>query len=204
MTHKILKSSIANDPDFAVRVAAHAKEMRDWRAQMKLAAEHKGNDKIPEIERYVERPRPAEHPLVEMAVNENDEVDFAIIGPPAEQVLFDKKKALLLAIERSEAAAFEKVIPAGKMRIIQLRKSEIAASDAALVERAMREIDVERETLLAINLKRNAVLSRKPGGIIGTIVQSITGHSAADKAELNSLDQQVADQSKVVKQREDA
>lgn len=131
MTQKILKSTIAGFTDFGVMVAAHAKEMRDWRAQMKLAAEHKGNDKIAPIDRYVERPVPTAHPLVESAVNESDDVDYEVVddGPTADQVLKAKKSLLTQAVLDAERRARLTVVPAGKQRAFSIRLGDVTADD---------------------------------------------------------------------------
>lgn len=212
MPHKILKSAIAGITGFEVAVAAHAKEMRDWRAQMRIAAEHKGNDNIPGIERYVERPMPRAHIIVESAVNENDEADFEIVddGPTPDQILAAKKKVLVGLVTRAETAEIEKVFPEAKMRLIEYRKSDIAASDAAIIDLALRNVDAERNKLLSLTLQRDAIavkINREKPGVIGSIVNAVTGpskSSIADEAALNDLDQQVSDQAQAMKQAEAA
>src|SRR5258708_28434553 len=72
MAHKIMKSAIDGIPDFAVKVAAHAREMRDWRAHMgRVAADEMSG--VPREDAHHPFPAPRAHQLVEAAVNENED-----------------------------------------------------------------------------------------------------------------------------------
>ncbi len=205
MTHNILKSVLSGIPNFSVRAAAHAKEMRDWRAQMKLAAEHKGNDSIPMAERYVERPRPREAPLIEAAVNENDEVDFAIVddGPTPAQALAFKKAAIAREVERAEGEAIDVVMPPGKMRLTGFRRTDVTASDVAILNAAQKNIDAELQKFLDLETKRLGMANKPKPGIISAVVKAVAGPSEADLADeaaLKAIEQESADQDRRVLQ----
>lgn len=149
MTHPILKSVINAIPDFAVRAAAHALEMRHWRAHSARVKTDAKNPDLPAIDRHVGYPAPSEHPIVMSAVNEADEVDFEVVddGPTPEQLLRARKNELLAAVSRTEHGAIDAVIPPGKRRMLDMRETDIRAADA------------ERATLL-----RN---SEQGGGLLG-------------------------------------
>jgi hypothetical protein len=134
MTVKILKSSIAAFRDFEVQVAAHAAEMKNWRAHM---ARVKSDDAsgVTGIERHWPLVRPAAHPLIESAVNEKDEVDFELVddGPTPEQILRQKKDQILHEICRLEQSAIADIVPVGKRRLMNLQENSILTAHAARV-----------------------------------------------------------------------
>jgi hypothetical protein len=142
MTQKINKSAMAGIPDFGPRVAAHAHEMRQWRAQMKNAAEHKVNPPAAAIDMYVERPMPREDHVVESAVNEKDEADFEIVddGPTPTQMLQAKKNALLHKLAQAEHEAGVAIFPNGKRRMAGLRRENIEAADKARIDKLIQEL----------------------------------------------------------------
>lgn len=214
MPYKVLKSVASQFPDLGVRAAKHAQEMRDWRAQMAIADKHRGDDSIPVLERYVDRPRPTEIALVEAAVNEDDQVDYEVVddGPTPAQVLAGKKVAIIGLISRTEAAEVEKLVPPAKVRLVEFRRADVAVADGEIIARAMRAVDDERGALLGLNarhqeeiagaiqvvederrrlhelmVKLDAAASGVEAarpGIIGAIVQSITAPSQKLAASL--------------------
>jgi hypothetical protein len=132
MTYRVLKSQI--QADFEVAVAAHALEMRNWRAHMASVRADEGKPDLPAIERHVAYPRPSAHPLVEAAVNENDVADYEVVNddPTPMQVLQSKKNDLLRAVSAAEAAAIAAIVPLGKRRALNLRENDIREADAKL------------------------------------------------------------------------
>jgi hypothetical protein len=217
MTHKIAKSDVDKIRDFALRVVAHAKEMRDWRAQMKLVDEHSNDPSIPEIERYVKRPMPREDSLIEAAVNEHDEVAYEVVddGPSPGHVLAMKKIAMIELITRAEMSEIEKIAPCAKQRLVAFRRNDVAASDAAIIDRAMRSaadeqqklldlrhqheveihksigaLEVERNKLDALNRQRGALaikMAAEAPGILGKGVQMVVGPTPSAVADAAAM-----------------
>jgi hypothetical protein len=132
MKQQIPASAIAGIKGFSVVAAAHASEMKSWRAHTARVAEDKKND-VPIERRHVAYPRPRAHPLVESAVDENDEVNFEIIddGPTAEEKLAARKAELLHAVSIAENKAIDAVVPLGKRRLFNLREAAILEADRA-------------------------------------------------------------------------
>lgn len=207
---KIAKSVAASIPDFELRVAAHASEMREWAAQMKIAKEHEGNDKIPPLERYVERPRPREADVVESAVNEANDAEYEIVddGPTPAQRLEARRAELAAAVSRAEEAEVAKVISPLKVRLHEIRRSDIAASDAALIQGAMRDVDAERVKFTDLSQRHfdaAARLAAKPG-IIGAVIKAVVGKSddvVLLEAQEKELSARMATQAGRVKDAED-
>jgi hypothetical protein len=137
---KILKSAADGVPDFEVKVAAHASELKSWRAHMSRFGEDEKNG-VTGIEKHWPLQRPTAHPLVETAVNESDDAAYEIVddGPSIEQVLAAKKADLLTLVSAAERAAIEAVVPAGKRRLFNLRESDIRNADAACAGKLMSE-----------------------------------------------------------------
>ena len=130
MKQPIPASAIAGIKDFSVAAAAHASELKAWRAHMDRVADDRKND-VP-IERcHVAYPRPRAHPLVERAVDEKDEVNFEIVddGPTAEEKLAARKAELLSEVSIAENKAIDAVVPPGKRRLFNLRESAIQSAD---------------------------------------------------------------------------
>jgi hypothetical protein len=98
MTQKIPASAIAGITNFAVAAASHAVETKAWRAHMARVADDQRND-VPIERRHVAYPRPRAHPMIERAIDENDEVNFEVIddGPTAAELLAARKTELLNA-----------------------------------------------------------------------------------------------------------
>lgn len=121
---KIPKSRIWTS--FAADVAAHAKEMGDWRAHMKRVDADEKNG-VTGIAKHMAHPRPSAHPLVESAVNEHDVADFEIVddGPTSAQRLAAKKAELLGRVSQAERAAVNAVLPIGKRRLFDMREQDI-------------------------------------------------------------------------------
>jgi hypothetical protein len=128
---KIAKSQLP--PGFDVMVAAHAHEMKNWRAHMARVADDEKNG-VTGIDRHVSYPQPEAHPMVAAAVNENDEPDYEIVddGPTPAQIFEAKKAALLNAVSQAEFAAIEAVVPMGKRRMFAYRETAILAADQQL------------------------------------------------------------------------
>lgn len=131
MTARILKSSLAGFADFAATAATHAVEMKNWRAHMARVQQDEAAG-VTGIDRHWPHPRPSAHPLVEAAVNENDEMDFEIVddGPTPDQVLRARKNELLGEVYRLEQIAIAAIVPPGKRRFLNLRESEIVSDHA--------------------------------------------------------------------------
>jgi hypothetical protein len=132
MKKQIPASAIAGIKGFSVAAAAHASEMKSWRAHTARVAEDKKND-VPIERRHVAYPRPRAHPLVESAVDENDEVNFEIVddGPTAEEKLASRKAELFYAVTVAENKAIDAVIPLAKRRLFNLREAAILEADRA-------------------------------------------------------------------------
>lgn len=129
MTHKVLKSKAPPNLEFAV--AAHAVEMRQWRDHMKRVADDRKNG-VPVAQAHMAYPRPAAHPVVEAAVNEECEPDFDIVddGPTPAQVFAARKAELFVQVSIAEAAALAAVVPPGKRRLFVMRENDIRNADA--------------------------------------------------------------------------
>jgi hypothetical protein len=143
MTYRIAKSQIF--PGFEVAIAAHAKEMRDWRAHMIRVREDENNG-VTGIDRHVAHPRPGAHPLVEAAVNENDVADYEIVddGPTPEQILTSKKNNLMNDVSVAEASAIAAISPPlGKQRLLSMRENDIRVADGKIMD------EIQRPGLLA-------------------------------------------------------
>lgn len=135
MTQQIMKSQITGFPDFAGAAAAHAVEMRDWRAHMERVRADEAAG-ITGIEKHHPLKRPIAHPLVEAAVNERDEADFEIgdDGPTEDQILAARKYELLLQVTRLEQEALAAVVPIGKRRLFNFRETDIRSADSELAQ----------------------------------------------------------------------
>lgn len=129
MTHRIPRSALS--PGFEAAVAAHALEMRNWRAQEAAVAADRVAGVDPAI-RHVSYLRPSAHPMVAASVNEKDAADYMIVedGPTPAQILHAKKNELLGAVARAETDAIAAVIPAGKRRLMNLRENDIRSADS--------------------------------------------------------------------------
>lgn len=131
MTVKILKSEADRIPDFAMRVATHAHNMKNWRAHMARVKADEGSE-LPPLQRHQAYDPPVDDKTVAGAVNENDEADYQIVddGPSQDQILRMKKNHLLGAVHQAEVAAIEAIVPAGKRRYLNLIENDIRAGDA--------------------------------------------------------------------------
>lgn len=131
MTFKILKSQMPEG--FEVSVAAHALEMRNWRAHMaRVKADQDAN--VEPAKRHVGYDRPMAHLTVAAAVNENDAADYELIddSPTPDQILVAKKIYLLNAVSVAEDTAITAILPsAGKRRLFDIREGDIRSADAA-------------------------------------------------------------------------
>jgi hypothetical protein len=211
MTTKIPKSATLAIPDFELRVAAHAKEMRDWAAQMRLARQHAGDDSIPPLERYVERPMPRELPIIESAVDEDGMPAFEVVddGPTPAQLLGVRRAELAAEVAKREAEEMEKIFPALRSRMTEVRRQDVAASDARIIGEAMRKADDERVKLTELSQRHFRASQRAAAraGLVGAIMRAIVGKSAdaaAAEAEARELEPVVSWQADAVSTAEAA
>ena len=132
MTRKVYKSQIG--PGFEATVAAHAKEMRDWREHMgRVAADERAG--VTGINKHVPYHRPTHHPMILKSVNENDQADYVIIddSPTPEEILESKKMALHGQLAEAERIAIVAIVPPAKARAFNLRENDINVADSKLV-----------------------------------------------------------------------
>ena len=141
--------------DFQSAVASYAAELVHWRdREAKIAAQPPLPSK-PQLgdfitseeyaaafhdwqtkanEHFHPVPKPAAHPDIVAAVNDDGHVDFEVVNddPTEEEVLRGKKNELLNRIHVAEQAAIEKALPPpGKRRLANLRETEIQQADDA-------------------------------------------------------------------------
>lgn len=130
---KIPKSQADRVPDFEVNVAAHASEMKAWRAHMQRVADDEKNG-VTGIDKHWPLHRPVAHPLVAQAVDENDQAAYEIVddGPTSTQILAAKKMELTTKVSAAEQEAIAQVAPLGKRRLFNLRENDIRNADAAV------------------------------------------------------------------------
>lgn len=161
MKHQILASEIAGIADFPAGAAAHAVEMKAWRAhQRRVEADQKNG--VPKAEAHWPQPQPRAHPLVERAVDENDEANFEIVDDLPDP-LIAKKAQLLDQVSRAEVAAIAAVAPPGKRRLHALRENDIRAADGRLfAELQAGNGGILRSALSADEMQRAVVDARNP------------------------------------------
>ena len=143
MKQKIPASAIVGIEDFAGKAAAHAVEIKAWRAHMRRVTEDKENGVTVELA-HAPYPRPRANPLVERAVNENDEANFEIVddGPTEAQKLAAGKATLIDEVLRTERSAKDAIAPATKLRFYNLRENDIRAADARRREAALSNVSL--------------------------------------------------------------
>lgn len=128
MRARVLRSEIirAGIQDFAAAAVSHAAEMKAWRDQERRVEEDRKNDVSLES-RHVSYPKPRSHPLVELAIDENDAAVFDIVedGPSTEEILAAKKLELLAAVTTAEMRAKHSIVPPGKQRLFNRRAAEL-------------------------------------------------------------------------------
>lgn len=163
MTHKIPKSVAGSD--FEVRVAAHAKEIRDWKEQMAKVKSQANDPKISTIDRWVSRHKPTEHEHIMAAVNDDGLADFVLVddGPSPEQALEAKKNNLINLVTVAEQAAINAVVPRGKVRMFNIREGDIREADRTRIRPGLADavkaavgINVQPKTDDAIEKARPA------------------------------------------------
>ena len=88
---------------------------------MARVAEDQEKEDVPIEMRHVAYPRPRAHPLVERAVDENDEVNFDIVddGPTTAELLAARKAVLLSEVSIAENKAIDAVVPTGETAFLQ-------------------------------------------------------------------------------------
>jgi len=163
MKQKILRSSIAEIKDFAAAAATHAVEMKAWRSHMKRVDEDRKKD-VPFERRHVAYPKPRSHPIVESAVDENDEANFEIVddGPSAAEKLAERKTNLIHQILLAEQSAKAALVPIGKLRLYNLRENDIVIADAERAAAAAGERTVIDKVLGRKDVKQTVEASRPP------------------------------------------
>lgn len=127
MKHKVLASEIAGIADFPAAAAAHAVEMKNWRAHQRRVAEDEKNG-VPKDQAHWPQKQPRAHPAVERAVDENDEANFEIINDLPDP-LIARKAALAADVSWAEQAAIAAIVPPGKRRLFALREHDIRERD---------------------------------------------------------------------------
>lgn len=134
MKMKIAKSQVDTFPDFAGMAAAHAVDMRTWRAHMARVKEDEVEG-VTGINRHTPYQRPAAHPLIESVINENDEADFEVVddGPTPEEILQLRKIQLLGEVTRAEQAAIAVVFPPAKQRLLLMKEQDVRRRDSEIV-----------------------------------------------------------------------
>lgn len=127
------KSQTDRIDGFEVHVARHAADMKVWRAHMGRVADDERNG-VTGIEKHQQYNRPVAHPMVEAAVNENDDADYQIVddGPSAAEILTAKKSTLLDGVAAAEQTAIDTIVPAGKRRLFDMREADIRKADGIL------------------------------------------------------------------------
>ncbi|CCE07324.1 exported hypothetical protein [Bradyrhizobium sp. STM 3843] len=132
MKQKIPASAIAGIKNFHVAAAAHAAEMRSWRAHMARVEDDQKND-VPIERRHVAYPRPRAHPLIESVLDENDDLNFEVVdyGPTTAERLAARKAELMSEVSLAESRAIDAVVPPGKRRLFNLRETAIRTADNA-------------------------------------------------------------------------
>jgi len=131
MKQKILASEIAGIDDFPAAAAAHAVEMKNWRAHQSRVQQDLENE-VPRDRAHWPQPQPRAHPLVERAVDENDEANFEIVNDLPDPLVV-RKAHLAQEVTRAEHAAVAAVVPALKARFFDLRENDIRAADSKLL-----------------------------------------------------------------------
>lgn len=126
MTLKIMRSQLP--PDFEVMVAAHAAEMKAWRAHMRRVSEDSKNG-VTGIDRHMAHPAPSSHPFVAAAVDENDDANYEIVDD-SQQLLERRKLALIAQVAEAQQAVVDKIVPRGKRHLYNLREEEIRQAAA--------------------------------------------------------------------------
>lgn len=139
MTYRVLKSRIADLPDFELRVADFVKKANDHAEHMKKV----GVD--PEYEAF---PAPRAHPEIVAAMTQAGDgrfsSDYVIVddGPTPEQVLRAKKDRLLAVVSAMENDAEHTILPRARRRFFQMREQDIRTADA---QRRKQITDENRE-----------------------------------------------------------
>jgi hypothetical protein len=182
MKQKIPASAVAGIMNFAVAAASHASEMKSWRAHMARVADDQRND-VPIERRHVACPCPRAHPMVERAVDENDEVNYEVVddGPSAAELLAARKAELLNEVSIAEANAIEAIIPVGKQRLFNMRESSILAAD--------------QPKLIALTASNSGLLKKVTGRIMSPeeiAAQIEAERPAEDTAHLRAQEQRRA------------
>lgn len=203
MTHRILQSAIAGIVDFPAKAAAHAVEMKAWRAHMARVKDDEAAG-VTGIDKHWPLKRPSSHPLVEAAVNENDEMDFDLVddGPTPEQVLRARKDALLRDVIHLEQAALAELAPFGKRRLLIQREGDILAAhrdrvrrneemahaEHAQLVREHHDVGLIKSAASAIGLRKEPVMPP----IVAPVMPPDDAGYVAEQAELRRRSEAIA------------
>lgn len=152
--NKINLSSLNGIPpeDFGRLVSAFATEMNTWRDHMRMVM---GTEYLEpgHAERHEPYPAPSAPPVIVSAVTDAGDKfvsDYEIVddGPTPEEVLRNKKNALVVKVSEMELAAVNEIIPIGKRRLHAMnledamsRKSKAEASDGTVDPEDQKIVD---------------------------------------------------------------
>lgn len=180
MKTKIAKSQAELFPDFAGAVAAHAADMRMWRAHMARVKEDERTG-VTGINRHAPYGRPAAHPLVESAVNENDDIAYEIVddGPSAADILMARKIQLIGEVTRAEQLAIAAILPPAKQRLLLMREQDVRRRDSEIVN-DLREQERELMEKL-VNKLAVTVGLKKP--LAGTEIAAAVNAQRSDEEQ---------------------
>jgi hypothetical protein len=156
---KIRRSEILGIADFEAAAATHAVEMKSWRAHMRKVKEDEDNPPDDPMQKHWKYEKPHAHPVVERAVDENDEANFQIVedGPTEEQKLRYAKDVLLHRLENAEAVALARIVPIGKRRKFNILEQDILMADHERRQAAIAKISDANQKWSAEMGKRSFV-----------------------------------------------
>lgn len=131
MTLKILKSQVAQIPNFEVRVAEHVQLYNEHKSHMERVAsdEKAGIEGIAKHEPY---PASRAHKLIEDAINyDTGKADYIIENddPTPAEILDQKKNDLFHQVSLAEQDAINKIFPPRTHRSLNIREHDIRQRD---------------------------------------------------------------------------
>ena len=198
---KILKSHIG--PSFANEVASYGQQLSEWKEHMAHVAADKAAN-VPKDKAYAPYPAPVAPAEVMSAVDENGHPNYQIVddGPTPDQVLSAKKQALFDRVSIIEDQAIQKIIPHGKLGILNYRSQQIEAKDTAAIHAAEADANLKASAFLSTRHQLETVQQGISARLLsqGTVSRLINGPSqpTADEASQVSDLQAQADQKKAL------
>lgn len=135
MKQQIKLSEIAGVENFAVAVAAHALEMKNWNAHMARVLDDQKKPPANPMDCHWPLKRPHAHPAVEKALDENGEANFEFVDDtprPEKLSLAQRKMNLIHQVTNAQEAAQLLAVPFGKRDLFSFREQAIVAADGAL------------------------------------------------------------------------